>query len=556
MGEVVLARQRMAGGVARLVVLKTMLPHIASSRKNVELFLREARLAASLSHPNIVQIHDVTEHEGRPCIVMEYLRGGDLSSVQRRASKSGIWLLPEESIAIVACAADGLQHAHAHVDEDDRPRSIVHRDVSPPNLLLSRDGAVKLLDFGIARAMDDPRTQTNVLRGKLAYMSPEQLDAEQAVPVGPPSDQFALGVILWECLAGQRLFYRSSPIETMRAVVGLPIPRPSELVGSPELLDPIVMRALERDVDARWPSCGALASALREAGRALGAGSDADRVRGLVERVLPEGAPRAATPAHDVTGAHHVTGAHARTEPTPELSSSDLVDASGTELEPDLELDPDDPEGSEPDVQMPTYVPPTALRAPSLSPPPVAIADRRRLAPPPSIGARLAIGAVAVAALAAIAVVGFVTRSRSEDGPHAITATPLVALPIDEAPIEVRFVGLPPDATLEIDGATISGTVYRGARSPTPRRVRILLAGAEAWTEDLVLEDDQTIRLALSASTPASTPASNMAAEPTTELAARPERTAPAITPEREDRPTSRRRPPARERIVREYPSE
>ncbi len=520
MGEVSLARQRMAGGLERVVVLKTMLPHIATSRANVDLFLREARLAASLSHPNIVQIHDVTEHEGRPCIVMEYLRGADLSLVQRRAIRSGAWLTVFEALAIAAQASDGLDHAHAHVDEQDRPRSIVHRDISPQNLLVVRDGTVKILDFGIARAMDDPRTQTGVLRGKLAYMAPEQLDGASGRPVGPAVDQFALGVVLWECLTRKRLFHRGTPIETIRAVGELVVPPPSALAGCPKGLDPVVLRALARDPSARFPSCAALAHELRGALAALTRRPEKAIVADLLARCVGElvSPPRGNDRETEVTEERPA-------EPTFQLE--------------DAELEEDDPT-----QQLPIYEPATVL----LSTPPASSATasagpRSRLAPAAAIVAGVLL--VAAGVWAALSVHAPPLSPTSDEPPAARALEPSVAPPATSGPIvHVRFDGVPAGAQIHVDGAPLSGAVFVGPASDEPRELRITIGEREVWASRRALAGDETIALAI-------------ASPPTAPHDPPPSRVAPPTTThDVPTRPHTRLRRDPGAGLVRDYPAE
>ncbi len=253
MASVFLARAIGPAGFTRPVALKRMHPHLARRREFALMFLDEARIAARINHPNVCAIHDFGEDDGAYFIAMEYLAGVPLIRLVNallREERSG---RPRSDHAswhalaarIVADAASGLHAAHELKDDAGQPMLVVHRDVSPQNLFVTFDGAVKVVDFGIALARDRfQETQTGTLKGKLGYMAPEQAATG---PVDRRADVWALGVCLWEMLVGARLFHRASPMETIKAVSEEPIPRPSSRRASvPAELDAIVMRALSR----------------------------------------------------------------------------------------------------------------------------------------------------------------------------------------------------------------------------------------------------------------------------------------------------------------------
>ncbi len=264
MAEVYRAVTHGPGGFQRQFVVKRIKADKAASKEFVEMFINEARISALLDHPNIVQIYEFGQVDGDYFLTMEYLRGQDLLSVLRRL-KGRAQHVPVALAAHVACeVARGLDYAHGLLHAG-RPLSLVHRDVTPSNIMLLRAGGVKLLDFGIARAAMKLRSATPVaglVKGKLAYLSPEQVRGGK---LDGRSDIFSLGVVLWECLAGKRLFFDHNDLTTMRNVIERPIPLPSTLRPevSPEL-DRIVMQALHRDRDQRFANAGALADALEE----------------------------------------------------------------------------------------------------------------------------------------------------------------------------------------------------------------------------------------------------------------------------------------------------
>jgi len=262
MAEVYLALSGDVPGFRTLVVVKRILPHLASNAQFIRMFLDEARLAALLDHPNIVRIIEVG-HDGEDYfLVMELVQGKPLSAVLRKAAREHRPPSPALTAYMIALAANGLGYAHTLTDGENRPLGVVHRDVSPQNVLISFEGAVKMIDFGVARAFGRvAHTSPGGLKGKIDYMSPEQASAEE---VDHRADVFALGVVLWEALTGRRLFRRETELATMRAIVDDPIPHPSEIVPIAPELDAIVMRALRKRKDARFATAHEMAVALEK----------------------------------------------------------------------------------------------------------------------------------------------------------------------------------------------------------------------------------------------------------------------------------------------------
>jgi serine/threonine protein kinase len=262
MGQVFLARTGTAG-FEKVLVIKRILPSLGEDEEFVEMFFDEARIAARLNHPNLVQIFDVGEVDGVPYLAMEYLRGEDLRRVEKAARQAGKPVPLGLLVRIIADAAAGLAYAHGARDAQGKPMGLVHRDVSPQNILVGFDGAVKLIDFGVAKAAGrSQRTASGILKGKYAYMSPEQADGR---PLDGRSDLFALGIILWEVLTGRRLFKGENDLETLRLVKECQVPPPSRL--NPEVtpeLEAIVLRCLMPRVEDRFPDAGALRLALED----------------------------------------------------------------------------------------------------------------------------------------------------------------------------------------------------------------------------------------------------------------------------------------------------
>jgi serine/threonine-protein kinase len=260
MAEVYLALSGELPGFRTLAVVKRILPHLASNGQFIRMFLDEARLAALLDHPNIVRIMEVGHDDEEYFLAMELVQGKPLSAMLRKAAREKRAPSAAMSAYLIAQAAAGLGYAHTLTDGDGRPLGVVHRDVSPQNVLISFEGAVKLIDFGVARAFGRvAHTSPGGLKGKIDYMSPEQASAED---VDHRADVFALGVVLWEALTGRRLFRRDTELATMRAIVDDPIPKPSDLATVPPELEAIAMRALRKRRDARFQSAHEMAAAL------------------------------------------------------------------------------------------------------------------------------------------------------------------------------------------------------------------------------------------------------------------------------------------------------
>jgi serine/threonine protein kinase len=264
MAEVYRAVAHGLEGFQRVFVIKRILKEKCATPEFVEMFVNEARISALLNHPNIVQIYDFGQIDGSYFLAMEHLRGKDLLSVLRQLRVAGMKMSPEVAAYLAQQVALGLDYAHTLTHAGKNLR-IVHRDVSPSNLMLLRAGGVKLLDFGIAKAAmeirTDSETQAGLVKGKLSYVSPEQIRG--ATDIDGRSDVFALGVVLWECLTGRRLFFDRNDFQTMRNVIERPVPPPStQREEVPAALDFIVLRALEREPKRRYPDAKTMADEL------------------------------------------------------------------------------------------------------------------------------------------------------------------------------------------------------------------------------------------------------------------------------------------------------
>jgi serine/threonine-protein kinase len=245
MAEIFLARAVGGEGLRRHVVLKRILRTKASDRSFVKMFLEEARVAAQLQHANIAQVYDVGRLGASYFFTMEYVHGETTRGILHRAHELELVLPINAVLAIIAHAAAGLGHAHE--------RGIVHRDVSPANLMVSFEGDVKVLDFGVAKAADNfEETKTGTVKGKIGYLSPEQC---RGMKLDPRSDLFSLGIVMWELLTTRRLFRRESDFETMAAIATEPAPPPSRVRRDiPPELDALVGKLLAKSTAERYAS--------------------------------------------------------------------------------------------------------------------------------------------------------------------------------------------------------------------------------------------------------------------------------------------------------------
>ncbi len=266
MAEIHLARQGRPGaapddGFHKELVVKRLKPDLAADPRAVAMFLEEARIGALLNHPNVVQVYDAGEEDAAPFITMEYIRGEELNQLCRRGLAVSHFLPLEHAVELVRQAAMALGYVHALRDGDGRSLEIVHCDVSPTNLLVTEDGHIKLIDFGIARARGQGRRDEQALPGKLSYMSPEQARRRE---LDHRSDIFSLGVVLYEITLGQRLF-RGPAHEVLRRLDRCEV-RPPTFVRRdfPGMLESIIMRALERAPGDRYASAYDMADELDE----------------------------------------------------------------------------------------------------------------------------------------------------------------------------------------------------------------------------------------------------------------------------------------------------
>lgn len=324
MADVFLAQQKGPAGFEKECVIKRILPNLALDQGFVNMFLDEARIAARLSHPNIAQIFDLGQVDGDYFLALEYINGITLERILDTVHQKGTRALPWPiAVRIVANIAEGLDHAHRATDSSGQPLMLVHRDVSPSNIVVSWDGVAKILDFGIAKAAahaksSKVKTEVGIIKGKVPYMSPEQL---QGLELDGRADVFSLGAVLYEITCGQRPFLGDSMGQLTVQIMSRDPIDPTELNPSfPEDLQPILWRALAKTTDERYPSAREFKVALEQ----FLADQHVACTHYDVEAYLRELVPETQRPPHPAQAAQAALAATESGMPSPVQSSPAL----------------------------------------------------------------------------------------------------------------------------------------------------------------------------------------------------------------------------------------
>ncbi|HEY8431944.1 MAG TPA: protein kinase [Sandaracinaceae bacterium] len=285
MATVYVARAQGVAGFERLVAIKVLHPHLAHDEEFISMFLDEARLAARIRHPNAVGTLDISDTQGDGYfLVMEYVEGDHFGSLLRSAAKGGERLPVPVVARIVMDALAGLDAAHRLTDSSGNPLDLVHRDVSPHNILVGKDGVARITDFGVAKAQVRlSSTRDGQFKGKLSYMAPEQAASGTA---DQRSDLFSMGIVLWEALTGRRLFRGENNAEVLNKILNAEVPPPSIFDASLAPFDPVLARALAREPDERYQSAEAFLEAIEQAASSCGGVATARGVAREVERWL------------------------------------------------------------------------------------------------------------------------------------------------------------------------------------------------------------------------------------------------------------------------------
>jgi serine/threonine-protein kinase len=312
-----------------LVAIKRPHRHLAADKNFLTMLVDEARLASAISHPNVVKVRELGFDGGVPFIVMEYVEGASLAELRRELASAGRALDVRVAVRVVLDVLAGLGAAHDLTDDTGRPLHIVHRDVSPHNVLIGSDGRTRITDFGIAKAEDRIQTtRTHEVKGKLAYLAPERVDKRRTCTV--QSDVFSAAVVFWECFAGRRLFRSEQIVDLLQEVMTAPIPTLGEIGAQvPEALDAVIARALSRDLAERYATARDFAAAIEAAvGKELGAESDVAR---LVEAVFGarmaarQERVRAAIGGEDLARLLHQSGLRSRESESTEVDVSNKL---------------------------------------------------------------------------------------------------------------------------------------------------------------------------------------------------------------------------------------
>lgn len=425
MAEIWLARQPGVRGFEKLVVIKRMVGALEDDPDHVEMFLSEARLAAQFSHPHIVQIFELGEAKGSFFIVMEYLDGESLSAVYRQSKKDHKPIPDHLAVKLAAWAAGALHYAHSRVDENGQPQCIVHRDVSPQNLVVTFDGSLKVVDFGIAKIASHA-TASGKLKGKLAYMAPEQARTQ---PVDARTDVFALGVVLFELITHGRLFPRADELEILsRLTVAEHLPRASERRPDvPASLDVLIAKAMAAEPEQRYQTAADFQTALEDwlvstGHRATNADVAAYLKDLFAERIASRKALIDAAKRGDLAS----SAASAQVLAAVPGSGSGSSSLSGA-----------------PTAQSPKAIEVDVPRDPTVAAVRATLAPRRSKVP-------LAIGAVAVLAVAAG--VFAATRPGPEATPPPTPVEPVVKTPPPPSTSTLAIDATPPEAKVRLDG--------------------------------------------------------------------------------------------------------
>jgi serine/threonine protein kinase len=540
--EIYKARLDGIGGFQRTFAIKRILPNLSGNSEYIGMLVEEAKIAGLLSHANIVQILDLGQVDEVWYIAMEYVHGRDLGAVLRRARKKGLSLPVPHSVFVAIEVLKGLEYAHnRQVPRKGRPHAlnIIHRDVSPPNVLLSFQGEVKLTDFGIAHASREAlETASGGVRGRFEYMSPEQ--AAAAPDLDQRSDLFSVGVVLYEALAGHHPFRAETEVGTIdRVRTGRYVPVRQRNAEVPPALEAIVDRALQVDREQRYPTATAFKEALdrffHDAGFLFSHATLAAYVRGLFPDMVRADPSLPGTSDHGVEPVHggtvKVASRPASAErPTRQfrLPSNERGNAWAEDLSkatPGPKRAGDAPEGApnvldgkdqetllrnlpagwdadDPQTQLRPFQA-TSRAPPSLSAPTSPILAERHPARPVVrtrsstgwlwfAGFTFAFGAFA--GISPFLVAALLGQLREPDAAPRPDRAP------DPGPPRIEIVA-PPGSVVEIDGAVVGGpkTVDAGV----PHTVRVALRGAPPWTTTLTLDAGQTRVIVVTAETPA-----------------------------------------------------
>ena len=490
MAEVYLAVVQGPAGFNKLVVIKQIRPQLATDPEFLSMFLDEARLAARLSHPNVVQTNEVGQEGDRYFIAMEYLEGQPLNRVLHRIGRDG-GLTLSMHLRIIIDMLVGLHHAHELTDFDGTPLNVVHRDVTPHNVFVTYDGQVKVVDFGIAKAMNSSaETRLGVVKGKVAYMAPEQARGER---VDRRADIFSAGVMLWEAATGRRLWKGIPDLTVLHRLINGDIPSPRDIDPEvPEGLEKIVMKSLALRREDRYSTTIELATALEEMLDSMNDKTSLREVGKLVARHFEENRAK-------IKGIVEAQLKVVKSLPTTEfqaISLPQLDNPGGAASGPMSQVDPSattgetksSPKVASADNNRATTSSPTSLTAST----PSMHSGSQPSAPPKRGGI---VGALALIAAAAIgAGIWFATRPPANSGSGQVpTATP------QTGQIEISINVSPAGAKLTLDGKPLEKNPFVGKfdRDGASHMLQAEAPGYGTRSRDITFDKDRTIEMAL-----------------------------------------------------------
>ena len=468
MSLVHIASAQSPGGVQKLVVLKSIRPELMRSEKVRGMFMDEARLATRLSHPNVVQTYEVVMLSGRPVLVMEYMEGQSMFSFLRKAKERGGISLAMY-LHVLQEALLGLDYAHSLMDYDGNSLRLVHRDISPQNVFITYDGHAKILDFGIAKALNNStQTESGELKGKIRYMSPEQMRG--AADLDGRADVFSAGVMLWEALAERRIWLDTSDVDVIHAVLNAGVPRVSTV--NPQvnpLLEAICMKALALPPEDRWESAGAMQLALEEACEGLGLRASTKDVSRLMKELFGEQRSKL----------------RASIDGRMKSSKGRLLDLS---------------EGSDATFSDGAFGQDLLTAQPDGTPP---LLSETRAAIVPARRRPLLIGLAALLGVGALILVWRLTSSEAKviaPTPAASTsAAQVTPTPGPAEKVAVSFSASPQETTLFLDGQPLAGNPYRGQlpKDSNPHELRAEAPGYAAQTLAVSLDGPSNLDVTL-----------------------------------------------------------
>lgn len=465
MAELFLARQKSVAGFQRNVVVKRILPEFSDDPTFVDSFLNEAKLSAQLNHPNVVQIYDLGRVGKSYFIAMEYIKGFDLYTLIRVNKKNQTFLPLTVALTIIADICSGLDYAHNAMDVEGQPLGIVHRDVTPSNVLIPMEGNAKVVDFGIAKATarGDGKTKTGTVKGKVAYLAPEQVLGKS---VDKRVDVFACGIVMVETLTNKNPFRGDTEFSSLQNIVHGEIPKLSTLRPDlPDELEVIALKALAREPDERYASCHALLLDLEAAAQKLGIAFSHPQVHEYLER------EKATFEAELAPGEEDGYLSTVQSQPSVEI----------------LQMDRD----HQPEIQVGEARLSTGLRNQALEQEGGTAFFRRMR--------RTWVAPVSVVAMLAIfAVVFFIVQAKNE----APAVRPAAVTALEDTGIEI--LSTPPGADVLLDGQLYSGKTPLRIANLNPQRsyqVELRLAGYASEKTQVALEHTglRTVQLTLAA---------------------------------------------------------